>query len=97
MLVAGYTIGQKTRGSLFRSAGDDVSLLGADRKHQTTRHHSNAASTHKNAVLGHLNGSLLCGLIGAGKDALKSHNVSNIKDENIYTCNICLMKVYTFI
>ena len=84
-LDAGYTIGQKTRNNTqaYRTSGDLVSLLGANGKHMKTIQNENLISNHQNLIKGSRMGIVGAGL-GAGIDALKSHNVDNIKNNKIY-------------
>jgi hypothetical protein len=43
-LDAGYTLGQKTRGTAYRTSGDLVSLLGSNGKHMNTLENNNLIS-----------------------------------------------------
>jgi hypothetical protein len=83
-LDAGYTIGQRTRSNTqaLRSAGDAVSLLGANAKHTKTINNGNIISNHKYAIAGSLFGPIGTG-IGALADAFKAHDVDNIKNNKI--------------
>jgi hypothetical protein len=81
-LDGGYTIGQKTRGESYRASGDVVSALGSNATHQKTIKGS-LIGDHKYALMGSVFG--LGGMaIGAGVDALTSHNVDKVKDKKIY-------------
>ena len=84
-LDKGATIGTPTRNNenAYRSAGDAVSLLNANATNTKTLGKGNLLSNHKYAIGGSLFG-LPGTIIGAGLDALNSHNVSNIKNEKIF-------------
>ena len=85
-LDSGYTIGQTTRANTkeYRSQGDVVSLLGANAKHSTTLNHGNFFSRHKHAIAGALTLNPLALGVGLVSDAVRNHNVDNIKNEKIF-------------
>jgi hypothetical protein len=79
-LDSGYTIGQKTKGTSYRSQGDAVSLLGANAKHQNIIKHGTTATRNKGLITGGLIGGPLGAIAGAAYDALNNHNVNLVKN-----------------
>ena len=82
-LDGGYTIGQKTRtnNNAYRSAGDVVSLLGANAKNMTTLKNN---KNHQGLIAGALTGGIGGAIVGGVKDLLHAHDVDNIKNEKIF-------------
>jgi hypothetical protein len=83
-LDGGYTIGQKTRNGnnkAYRTAGDVVSILGANGKNMITLKNN---QNHKGLITGALSGGLGSALYGGIKDALHAHDINNIKNEKIF-------------
>jgi hypothetical protein len=81
-LDGGYTFGQKTRSNnnAYRTAGDAVSLLGANATHMTTLKNDNKDKFTK---IG-LNYGLGAAIGGKLIDTYNAHNVDNIKNEKIF-------------
>lgn len=79
-LDGGYTIGQGTKGTHYRTSGDAVSALGSGAKHTKTLPHKKSwGESLTGAAL-----SAFSPLLGAGYNAYNAHNVSNVKDESIF-------------
>ena len=67
--------------SQSRSQGDVVSLLGARAKHSKTLNHGNFLSRNKHAIAGALTLNPIAFGIGLVSDAVRNHDVDNIKNE----------------
>ena len=82
-LDGAYTAGQKTRGNTkaYRTAGNAVSLLGANAKHMTTLKNN---TNHVGLLAGGLLGGVGGAIVGGVKDIFKAHDVDNIKNEKIF-------------
>ena len=86
-LDGGYTIGQHTRTNVhnFRSSGDAVSLLGVNSKHmKTIPQKGGFLQDHKYAIAGALTMNPFALGVGLVADAVRNHDVKNIKHEKIF-------------